>query len=310
MFKVLLLFRPELLGPYTNSSDTGGASSEGNGAERTCTGGASFFGVGAADSSTVGVRSGGAGVGSTDTGGTISDGAASRRAREEQEMLVQETLELQQQPKELQLEELAAGAAIAAPTYTFAAAFPTYEWSLDPWSPSSSSDHSPPPPAHGLPPPDSSTTVVSHPCSQLIPPVVPHSWVTLCPPRARPFHLLLSYPSLSPTIIELLVLYVTHVLASLVTNPRASPASVSALDAAVGDFAATRHLDYTTSVVAACPLSLTDESAFDCDVLEKRQFELELLAAASPHLCAMLLALEGDPDAFNVLTPRTYRVLV
>ncbi|CAI7853252.1 unnamed protein product, partial [Closterium sp. NIES-54] len=31
------------------------------------------------------------------------------------------------------------------------------------------------------------------------------------------------------------------------------------------------------------------------------------LAAASPSLCAMLLSLEGDPDALDIPTPRTYR---
>ncbi|CAI7866402.1 unnamed protein product [Closterium sp. NIES-53] len=103
---------------------------------------------------------------------------------------------------------------------------------------------------------------------------------------------------------------VTRVLASLVTDPRASPSSVSALSATVTDFAATRRLDYATRVVAARPLSAGVESALGCDVLEDRQFELEFLAAASPHLCAMLLAPEGDPDALDIPTPRKYREAV
>ncbi|CAI7915458.1 unnamed protein product [Closterium sp. NIES-53] len=36
------------------------------------------------------------------------------------------------------------------------------------------------------------------------------------------------------------------------------------------------------------------------------QFELGFLAAAVPHLCAMLLALEGDPDALDIPIPRTH----
>ncbi|CAI7814730.1 unnamed protein product, partial [Closterium sp. NIES-54] len=48
------------------------------------------------------------------------------------------------------------------------------------------------------------------------------------------------------------------------------------------------------------------ESALGCDALEDRQFELEFLAATSPHLGAMLLAPEGDPDALDIPTPRTY----
>ncbi|CAI7832003.1 unnamed protein product [Closterium sp. NIES-54] len=103
---------------------------------------------------------------------------------------------------------------------------------------------------------------------------------------------------------------VSLVLASLVIGPHASPSSVTALTAAIADFAATRHLDYATRVVAAPPpysLSVGVESAFDCDVLEDRQFELRFLAAASPSLYAMLLSFEGDSDALHILTPRTYR---
>ncbi|CAI7766957.1 unnamed protein product [Closterium sp. NIES-54] len=48
---------------------------------------------------------------------------------------------------------------------------------------------------------------------------------------------------------------VTRVLASVVTNPRASPSSISALTATVSEYAATRHLVYATPVVAAHPLS-------------------------------------------------------
>ncbi|CAI7757254.1 unnamed protein product [Closterium sp. NIES-53] len=46
------------------------------------------------------------------------------------------------------------------------------------------------------------------------------------------------------------------------------------------------------------------------DVLEDRHSELEYLAAASPTLCAMLLSPEGDHDALDIPTPRTYREAV
>ncbi|CAI7840340.1 unnamed protein product, partial [Closterium sp. NIES-54] len=101
----------------------------------------------------------------------------------------------------------------------------------------------------------------------------------------------------------------SRVLASLVTDPRASLSSVSALTAAVTEFASTRCLDYATSLVAAPPTNPLDvggESALGCDALEDRQFELEFLTAASPHLNAMLLAPEGDPDALDIPTPCTY----
>ncbi|CAI7810410.1 unnamed protein product [Closterium sp. NIES-53] len=101
----------------------------------------------------------------------------------------------------------------------------------------------------------------------------------------------------------------SRVLASLVTDPRASLSSVSALTATVTEFAATRRLDYATRVMAApptSPLAVEGESALGCDALEDRKFELEFLAATLPHLCTMLLAPEGDPDALDIPTPRTY----
>ncbi|CAI7892781.1 unnamed protein product [Closterium sp. NIES-54] len=100
----------------------------------------------------------------------------------------------------------------------------------------------------------------------------------------------------------------SRVLASLVTDPCASLSSVSDLTAAVTEFASTRRLDYSTRLVAApptSPLAVGGESALSCDALEDWEFKLEFLAAASPHLCAMLLAPEGDPDALDIPTPRT-----
>ncbi|CAI7801916.1 unnamed protein product [Closterium sp. NIES-53] len=41
-------------------------------------------------------------------------------------------------------------------------------------------------------------------------------------------------------------------------------------------------------------------------VLEDRQQEFECLAAAVPHFVSMLVASEGDPDAPDILTPRSY----
>ncbi|CAI7912190.1 unnamed protein product [Closterium sp. NIES-53] len=64
----------------------------------------------------------------------------------------------------------------------------------------------------------------------------------------------------------------------------------------------TRCLDYATHVMASFPtrpLPAEGESTLGRDIPENRQFELDFLAATSPHLCAMLLALEGDPDALE-----------
>ncbi|CAI7757469.1 unnamed protein product [Closterium sp. NIES-53] len=55
---------------------------------------------------------------------------------------------------------------------------------------------------------------------------------------------------------------VSRVLASLVTDPCASPSSVSALTATVADFAFTRRLDYATRVVAAPPPILCQSGGY------------------------------------------------
>ncbi|CAI7880228.1 unnamed protein product [Closterium sp. NIES-53] len=46
--------------------------------------------------------------------------------------------------------------------------------------------------------------------------------------------------------------------------------------------------------------------ALGSDILEDRQFELECLAAALPRFASMLLCPEGDSDAFDIPTPRSY----
>ncbi|CAI7752299.1 unnamed protein product [Closterium sp. NIES-54] len=106
---------------------------------------------------------------------------------------------------------------------------------------------------------------------------------------------------------------VSRVLTSLVTDPRASPSSICTLTDDVADFAGTRRLDFATHVVAAPParpLTTGGEFSLGSDVLEDRQFELEFLAPTSPSLCAMLLSPEGDPNALDIPTPRTYRTYV
>ncbi|CAI7739175.1 unnamed protein product [Closterium sp. NIES-54] len=59
-------------------------------------------------------------------------------------------------------------------------------------------------------------------------------------------------------------------------------------------------------VRTVCPPSVGGECALGTDVLEDRQEDLECFAAASPHLVSMLLAPEGDPDALDIPTPRSY----
>ncbi|CAI7868040.1 unnamed protein product [Closterium sp. NIES-53] len=69
-------------------------------------------------------------------------------------------------------------------------------------------------------------------------------------------------------------------------------------------------LDYAASLVAEsesdCPPSVRGECALGTDVFEDWQEAFECLADAVPHLVAMLLAPEGDPNAPDIPTPRSY----
>ncbi|CAI7776198.1 unnamed protein product [Closterium sp. NIES-53] len=103
---------------------------------------------------------------------------------------------------------------------------------------------------------------------------------------------------------------VPHLLATVVTDPSFESAAASALVTELVDVVAVCRLDYATALVAesgsACPPSVGGECALGTDVLEDRQEDFECLAAAVPSLMAMLLAPEGDPDAPDIPTPRSY----
>ncbi|CAI7907505.1 unnamed protein product [Closterium sp. NIES-54] len=89
---------------------------------------------------------------------------------------------------------------------------------------------------------------------------------------------------------------VSSVLSVLVTDPTAPLSFVSALVTTIAGFASSHHLDYTAYLVSGLARSPLSGGApvFPLEVLEDRHFELGFLAAAVPHLCAMLLAPE-DP---------------
>ncbi|CAI7792788.1 unnamed protein product [Closterium sp. NIES-54] len=103
---------------------------------------------------------------------------------------------------------------------------------------------------------------------------------------------------------------VSRLLAAAVSDPSFELAAASALVAKLLDFAATCRLDYATALVAesasASPPSVGGECALSTDVLEDRQEDFECLAAAVHRFASMLLAPEGDPDAPDIPTPRSY----
>ncbi|CAI7859080.1 unnamed protein product [Closterium sp. NIES-53] len=106
----------------------------------------------------------------------------------------------------------------------------------------------------------------------------------------------------SPTVARFLV--------TVVTDPSLASTAASALVAELVDFAACCRLDYAASLVAESafvyPPSVGGECALSTDVLEDRQEEFQCFAAALPHLVSTLLAPEGDPDAPDIPTPRSY----
>ncbi|CAI7894213.1 unnamed protein product [Closterium sp. NIES-54] len=103
---------------------------------------------------------------------------------------------------------------------------------------------------------------------------------------------------------------ISRLLATAVTDPSFESAAASALVAELLDFAAACRLDYATALVAesgsVSPPSVEGECALGTDFLEDRQEDFECLAAAVPRFASMLLAPEGDPDALDIPTPRSY----
>ncbi|CAI7735593.1 unnamed protein product, partial [Closterium sp. NIES-53] len=103
---------------------------------------------------------------------------------------------------------------------------------------------------------------------------------------------------------------VTRLLATAVTDPSFESTAASALVTELVDFAAHCRLDFAASLVpesaSVCPPSVGGECALSTDVLEDRQEEFQCFATALPHLVSTLLAPEGDPDAPDIPTPRSY----
>ncbi|CAI7885692.1 unnamed protein product [Closterium sp. NIES-54] len=151
------------------------------------------------------------------------------------------------------------------------------------------------------------------------PPAVPGTHqMTLCPCTAP-----LRVPLLSPPASSLPVLAdppsdslraasptVACLLSTVVTDPSFESTGASALVAELVDFPARCRLDYAASLVAesasVCPPSVGGECALSTDVLEDRQEEFQCFATTLPHLVSTLIAPEGDPDAPDIRTPRSY----
>ncbi|CAI7857937.1 unnamed protein product [Closterium sp. NIES-54] len=103
---------------------------------------------------------------------------------------------------------------------------------------------------------------------------------------------------------------VTRLLATVVTDLDLESTAAFSLVTELVDFAARSRLDYVASLVtvseSVCPSSVGGEPTLSSDVLEDKQFQIECLVAAFPHFASMLLCPEGDPDALDIPTSRSY----
>ncbi|CAI7864310.1 unnamed protein product [Closterium sp. NIES-54] len=103
---------------------------------------------------------------------------------------------------------------------------------------------------------------------------------------------------------------VARLHSTVVTDPSFESTAASSLVSELVDFAARCRLDYATRLVAesesVCPPSVGGECALSTDVLEDRQKEFQCFAAALPHLVSTLIAPEGDSNAPDIPTPRSY----
>ncbi|CAI7780099.1 unnamed protein product [Closterium sp. NIES-54] len=150
--------------------------------------------------------------------------------------------------------------------------------------------------------------------SRLRPPAVPGTHQMALRPSTAPLRVPLpslpAFPDPESDSLRAASPTVARFLATVVTDPSLASTAASALVAELVDFAARCRLDYAASLVAesasVCPSSVGGECALSTDVLEDRQEEFQCFAAALPHLVSTMLAPEGDPDAPDIPTPRSY----
>ncbi|CAI7926954.1 unnamed protein product [Closterium sp. NIES-54] len=163
------------------------------------------------------------------------------------------------------------------------------------------------------------TALTSHPASRPRPPAVLGTHQMALRPSTAPLRVPLPSPPVSslpvladPTSDSLRAASptVAHLLATVVTDPSLESTAASALVTELVDIAARCRLDYAASLVVesapVCPPSVEGECALSTDVLEDRQEGFQCFAAALPHLVSTLIAPEGDLDAPDIPTPRSY----
>ncbi|CAI7933427.1 unnamed protein product [Closterium sp. NIES-54] len=113
-----------------------------------------------------------------------------------------------------------------------------------------------------------------------------------------------------PSSVPLQVPLPSPPASSLADGPDPESDLVRAASTIVTRLLATVVTDTSFDLVAesgsVCPPSVGGECALGTDILEDRQEDFECLAVAAPHLVAMMLEPEGDLDAVDIPTPRSY----
>ncbi|CAI7810169.1 unnamed protein product [Closterium sp. NIES-54] len=149
--------------------------------------------------------------------------------------------------------------------------------------------------ARPRPPPVPGTHVMA-----LRPSSVPQRVPLLSPPTSSLPHV----PDPESDLVRTTSPTVSCLLTSVVTDPAFESTAAFVLVTELVDFAARSRLDYVASLVNES--ECVSPPSVGGDVLKDRQFELECLAAVLPRFASMLLCPEGDPDALDIPTPRTY----
>ncbi|CAI7867718.1 unnamed protein product [Closterium sp. NIES-53] len=279
--------------PGAGGDGAGGTSAGGTGAGGTGAGGASAGGDGAGDPGVGGTGAGGAGVGSPGAGGTVLSLPSSTGLPPS----------LLSPPPYQSPPQLQPDSPLPAPS--------PYAEQTDSFTERREPESRPALPVRAVrtgrrvprprPPPVPGTHIMA-----LRPSSVPLRIPLLPPPGSS----LPAVPDPESDLARAASPTVPCLLATVVTDHLFESTTASALVAELIGFAAACRLDYATSLVAESesdgPPSVGGECALGTDVLEERQEDFEWLAPAIPHLMAMLLAPEGDPDAPDIPTPCSY----
>ncbi|CAI7856550.1 unnamed protein product [Closterium sp. NIES-54] len=128
-------------------------------------------------------------------------------------------------------------------------------------------------------------------------------------PRQRPPPVLgTHHMALRPSSVPLRVPLPSPPASSLADGPDPESDLVHAASPTVPRLLATVVTDpsFEFATASDCPPSVGGECALGTDVLEDRHEDFECFAAAVPHLVFMMFAREGDPDAPDIPTPRSY----